>query len=477
MQPTSLAFKDRARDAVTDAQLQRALLNMKPGFQQRRAATVAKLPEFEALRDQARDIKNHTLANLDTYLSRFEERVVANGGEVHWARTGREACEAIAEICRRAGARTVTKGKSMVAEEIGLNDHLEAEGFTPIETDLGEYIIQLRHEAPSHIIAPALHLVKQQIADTFREAHTDLEADRPLSEPRQLTDEARAMLRRSFLSADVGITGANFLVAETGQTVIVTNEGNGDLTQCLPRIHIVISSIEKAVPTLEDCSAILRLLARSATGQEFSAYTTFSTGPKRAEDLDGPDEFHVVLLDNGRSAVLGTEAEDTLRCIRCGACMNHCPVYGSVGGHAYGWVVPGPIGAALDPALIGLDQARHLPNASTFCGRCETVCPMKIPLTKIMRHWRVKEFESGLAPASVRRGLSLWAWAAKRPRLYRFGTRLAMRMLGLLGRRRGRFGWLPLSGGWTRFRDMPAPQGRTFQDQWAAASRQDTGGR
>ncbi|MCB9949333.1 MAG: iron-sulfur cluster-binding protein, partial [Rhodospirillaceae bacterium] len=415
MHPTSLAFKDRARSAVTDAQLQRALLNMKPGFQQRRAGTVAKLPEFEDLREQARQIKNHTLANLDTYLTRFEERVTAAGGTVHWARTGREACEAIAAICSRAGARTVTKGKSMVAEEIGLNDHLESLGLTVVETDLGEYIIQLRHELPSHIIAPALHLVKQQVADTFREQHSQFEANRPLVEPRELTDEARTVLREKFLAADVGITGANFLIAETGQTVIVTNEGNGDLTQTLPRVHIVISSIEKAVPTLEDVSVILRILARSATGQEFSAYTTFSSGPKRSDDLDGPEEFHVVLLDNGRSAVLGTEAEETLRCIRCGACMNHCPVYGAVGGHAYGWVVPGPIGGALDPALIGLSEARHLPNASTFCGRCESVCPMKIPLTKIMRHWRVKEFESGLTPASYRRGLRLWAWAARRP--------------------------------------------------------------
>ena len=474
MQPTSLAFKDRARHAVSDAQLQRALLNMKPGFQQRRAATVAKLPEFEDLREQARAIKDHTLANLDAYLAAFEERVTANGGTVHWARTGREACEAIAAICRSAGAQTITKGKSMVAEEIGLNDHLEAAGFTPIETDLGEYIIQLRHEAPSHIIAPALHLVKGQIADTFRDCHTELPAGRPLSEPRQLTDEAREMLRRRFLAADIGITGANFLVAETGQTVIVTNEGNGDLTQCLPRVHIVISSIEKVVPTLEDCSAILRVLARSATGQEFSAYTTFTSGPKRPDDHDGPDAFHVVLLDNGRSAVLGTEAEDTLRCIRCGACMNHCPVYGAVGGHAYGWVVPGPIGAALDPALIGLEQAQHLPNASTFCGRCESVCPMKIPLTRIMRHWRERAFETGLAPAATRRGLRLWAWAARRPRIYRLATRLGIAALGLLGRRRGRVSRLPLAAGWTRFRDMPAPQGRTFQDQWAAAARRHT---
>ena len=471
MHPTSHAFKEQAHRALHDDQLRRALLNMKPGFQDRRARTIAKLPEFEALRDQARAIKNHTLENLATYLEHFERRVVEHGGHVHWARTPEEARQAVLEICRSVGARMVTKGKSMVTEEIGLNGFLEQQGLNVVETDLGEYIIQLRREPPSHIIAPALHLNKEQIADTFRDAHVQFDARRPLSEPRALTDEARAVLRQKYLDADVGITGANFLIAETGSTVIVTNEGNGDLTQTLPPVHIVVSSIEKAIPTLEDATAILRLLARSATGQEFSAYTTVSTGPKRPDDPDGPEQFHVVILDNGRSALLGTEVQDTLRCIRCGACMNHCPVYSAIGGHAYGWVVPGPIGAALDPALIGIKAARHLPNASTFCGRCESVCPMKIPLPTIMRHWRVKEFEAGLSPAGFRYGLRLWAWAAKHPRLYRLGTRVAIGLLGRLGRRGGRFRSLPLASGWTAGRDMPAPEGATFHQLWTRRRR------
>ena len=261
------------------------------------------------------------------------------------------------DLCRKLGAKTVTKGKSMIGEEIAINEYLEANGITPVETDLGEYIIQLRHELPSHIIAPAVHLTKAQVEADFRRVHTHLPADRNLDEPTTMLAEARGMLREKFLAADVGITGANFLVAETGSSIIVTNEGNGDLTQTLPKAHIVLASIEKLVPTLEDAAQMLRVLARSATGQEMSVYTTISTGPRRAGDPDGPGEYHVVILDNGRSAMLGGQFRDMLRCIRCGACMNHCPVYHAVGGHAYGWVYPGPMGAVLTPSLIGLDKA------------------------------------------------------------------------------------------------------------------------
>ncbi len=474
MQPTSRDFPANARAGLVDPVLQRALGLARTGFPARRQQAIARLPEFEALREEGRRIKDHTLANLDFYLERYEAVVIATGGHVHWARDAAEARDRVLEICRSVGATTVAKGKSMVAEEIALNEHLERHGIAPVETDLGEYIIQLRHEPPSHIIAPAIHLMKEQVADTFRAAHQELDPARSLAEPRQLCEEARTILRPRFLAADVGITGANFLIAETGSSIIVTNEGNGDLSQILPRVHIVLAGIEKLVPTLEDAATLLRLLARSATGQEFSTYTTVSTGPRRPGDRDGPDEYHVILLDNGRSALLGGEFHDMLRCLRCAACLNHCPVYAAVGGHAYGWVYPGPMGAVLTPALVGLREAGHLPNASTFCGRCESVCPVKIPLPNMMRHWREREFAQGLSPRAYRSGLRAWAWMAQRPRLYHAAAALAGRGLGWFGRDRGRFRSLPLASGWTLVRDMPAPEGRTFQSLWA--ERQRAGG-
>jgi len=472
MEVKSRDFSASARAGLANDNLQQALdIMTQRGFPSRRREVVARLPEFEALREVGREIKDHTLAHLDFYLELYEHNVVASGGEVHWARTPEEACEIVLTVCRTAGARSVTKGKSMIAEEIGLNDFLEKSGITPVETDLGEYIIQLRHEPPSHLIAPAMHLVKEQVADAFRSAHRTLDPNRPLAEPQALCDEARAILRPQFLAADVGITGANFLIAETGSSIIVTNEGNGDLTQILPRVHIVLASLEKLVPTFEDAATLLRLLARSATGQEFSSYTTVSTGPRRPGDLDGPEAYHVILLDNGRAAMLGGEFHDMLRCIRCGACMNHCPVYAAVGGHAYGWVYPGPMGAVLTPSLIGIEEAAPLPNASTLCGRCESVCPVKIPLPKMLRHWREREFAKKLAPRIWRSGLSVWAWVALRPALYHMLTEVASRTLGWVGGRRGRFRNLPFAAGWTGVRDMPAPEGRSFHSLWAERSK------
>jgi L-lactate dehydrogenase complex protein LldF len=468
---TSPQFKANVKSALADADLQNALKNVEVNFIAKRREVADRLPEFERLRDSARDIKDHTLAHLDLYLEEYERRVVAQGGHVHYAVTSEDARRIVVDICRRLGARTVTKGKSMIGEEIGINAHLEANDITPVETDLGEYLIQLRHELPSHIIAPAVHLTKEQIAADFRRAHKSLPPGRDLTAPTALLAEARAVLREQFLAADVGITGANFLIAETGSSVIVTNEGNGDLTQTLPKAHIVLASIEKLVPTLEDAAQILRVLARSATGQEMSGYTTVTTGPRRADDPDGPSEYHVVILDNGRSAMLGGAFRDMLRCIRCGACMNHCPVYHAVGGHAYGWVYPGPMGAVLTPSLIGLDKAGHLPNASTFCGRCEEVCPVRIPLPRLMRHWRDREFERHLSPATLRGGLKFWSWFARRPRVYGWATMAFAYALRLLGRSRGSFRWLPFAGGWTRTRDFPVPQGRTFQAQWRERTR------
>ncbi|MFY9699588.1 MAG: LutB/LldF family L-lactate oxidation iron-sulfur protein [Rhodoplanes sp.] len=468
---TSPRFKDNAKAALVDPELQKALHFVETNFPQRRRNVADMLPEFDALRDAARDIKNHTLSFLDLYLETFEARATARGSQVHFAVTAEEANRIVADICRTHGAKTITKGKSMVGEETGLNAFLEANGFAPVETDLGEYIIQIRHELPSHIIMPAVHLRKAQIEADFRRVHKDLPKERNLDEPAALLAEARATLRAKFLAADVGITGANFLIAETGGAVIVTNEGNGDLTATLPKVHIVFASIEKIVPSLEDMAQLMRVLARSATGQEMSVYTTIFTGPRRPDDPDGPVEHHIVIVDNGRTAMLAGKFRDMLRCIRCGACLNHCPVYHAVGGHAYGWVYPGPMGAVLTPSLIGIDKAGHLPNASTFCGRCEEVCPVRIPLPRLMRFWREREFERRLSPTVQRTGLKLWAFFAKRPRLYRLATAPAMQVLAWFGRKQGRFRFLPLATGWTKHRDLPAPQGKTFQEQWRERGR------
>ena len=460
-------FPARARSALNNPDLARALARARTGFIDRRLAVVETLPEFQALRRVAREIKEHTLQHLDHYLERFEARVREHGGHVHWAGTPAEARAIVLDICRAAGAKRVTKGKSMVAEEIGLNDALEGAGFEVIETDLGEYIIQLANEPPSHIIVPAIHKTKDQISDLFHTHHAKHGFTERRTEATALVGEARSVLREKFQNADVGITGANFLVAETGSSVIVTNEGNGDLTNTLPRVHIVTAAIEKVVPTLDDMSTILRLLARSATGQETSAYTTVSSGPRRADDLDGPQEYHVVLVDNGRSQMLGNEFREMLRCIRCGACMNHCPVYHAVGGHAYGWVYVGPMGSVLTPLIVGLDEARNLPNACTLNGRCAEVCPMEIPLGDLIRKLREREFQERITPPRIRLGLLAWAFMARRPALYRLATAFGMRVLGLAGRFRGRFRWLPMAGGWTGTRDLPAPEGRTFMSAWS----------
>jgi L-lactate dehydrogenase complex protein LldF len=465
---TSQNFKQNAREAMADANLREAMGLTRTSFTYKRQKAVDKIAEFDALRDNAVEIKRHTLKHLDLYLDAYEQQVVKSGGHVHWARNAEEARQAVLQICSDVKAKTVTKGKTMISEEIDLNNFLSSKGIEPIETDLGEYIIQLRGETPSHIIAPAIHVTRDQVEADFRRAHSHLEADRNITEPEALLAEARGILRDKFLTADVGVTGANFLIAETGSSVIVTNEGNGDLTQTLPKVHIVLASLEKVVPTLEDASQILRVLARSATGQEMSVYTTFSTGPKRSSDPDGPEQYHVILLDNGRSDMLGGDFEDMLRCIRCGACMNHCPVYHAVGGHAYGWVYPGPMGAVLTPSLMGVEKSGHLPNASTFCGRCEAVCPMRIPLPKMMRQWRQREFERHLTPRTVRWGLGFWGYFATRPNLYRMATRSSAAILSILGGSKSRLRRLPLAGGWTNSRDLPAPEGKSFVQQWQA---------
>jgi L-lactate dehydrogenase complex protein LldF len=469
--PSPAQFQKNADEALHDARLQAALSKLPGGLVAQRRVAVAALPEFETMRDTARAIRDATLSDLATHLEAFETKAIAMGSQVHWADDAAEARRIVANICRKAGARLVVKGKSMVSEEIALNSHLQAQGMEVVESDLGEYIIQKRGEAPSHIIAPAIHLTEADVEADFRAYHAHLPKDRELATAESLVAEARTILREKFLFADVGITGANFLVAETGSSIIVTNEGNGDLTATLPRVHIVVATIDKVVPTLDEAFQLLRVLARSATGQDMTAYTTVATGPRRAGDLDGPEECHIVLVDNGRAEMLASDMREALRCIRCGACMNHCPVYNAIGGHAYGWVYPGPIGAVLTPALLGVTEARHLPEASTFCGSCESVCPVEIPLVSLMRSWRERAHEKGHGSITSRAVMRIWGYAAKRPALYHLLARFGVAIAGSLGRSHGRFVRLPMAPGWTAYRDFPAPQGRTFQQLWIETER------
>ena len=441
-----MSFRSRSRAALADAALQRALSNVPPGFVAKRANAVAAWADFDTVRATAAAHKRAVLADLEAHLARFKQRAEAAGAKVHQAATAEQARVVITDILRRAGARSVVKGKSMISEEIDLTASLEKAGFAVTETDLGEYIIQLRHERPSHIIAPAVHLSREQIAADFLNAHHDLPPDRDMADNAALVAEARAVLRRRFCEADAGIIGANALIAESGTTVLVTNEGNGDLCANLPRLLIVIASIEKLVADFAAAANLIRLLARSATGQEISVYTSFFTGARRDDEADGPKEVHIVLLDNGRRTLLGTPFSDMLACIRCGACLNHCPVFQAVGGHAYGDVYPGPMGLALQPALKPTALADGIIDGCTMCGRCAEVCPMLIPLPDLIRRHRFAAYEKGYGSAPIRRGLRLWAWLAARPGAYRRATRLGgwlLRRFPMLARMRGRRTPLP----------------------------------
>lgn len=463
MTATPSPFRERVVAALADPSLQAALAHAQDGFVLKRSRALSLLPELERMRAEAQGLKDQVLAHLDYYLETYEAQVLRQGGQVHWAPTAEDACRILISLCQQAGARRIAKGKSMVSEEIGLNRALEQAGFEVVETDLGEYIIQLAKETPSHIIAPAVHKTREQIATLFQQHHR---YQTPLTGVAELVADARRVLRECFLSADVGITGANFLIAETGSSLIVTNEGNGDLCSTLPRTHIVIAGIEKLVPTLEDATALLRLLGRSATGQTMTSYTTLCTGPRRPGDTDNPAAYHVVLVDNGRSALLGTPFEPILRCIRCGACLNHCPVYTAVGGHAYQAVYPGPMGAVLTPLLPNGEDSWEPPHACTLNGRCQEVCPVKIPLPELLRMHRERQYRQGTTPPTQRWAFSLWAALVHHPRLYQALTRLGSGLLGFIGRRRGSFRRLPLLGNWTAGRDFPAPQGTSFQAIW-----------
>jgi len=389
MQITSDRFNQLSAAALKNKQLHTAFTRASSGFIDKRKAAIEKITNFDEMRTSAAAIKDHTLAHLSHYLKEFSHQAESHGAQVHWARDGNELNSIIVDLAKRHKVKQVNKGKSMVSEETQLNQALSQANIEVVETDLGEYILQLAEEQPSHIIAPAIHKTREEIARLFHQHH----AKEYKQEVAELVEEARQVLRKKYLSADMGITGANFLIAENGAMMLVTNEGNGDLCASLPPIHVVIVGIEKVVPTMQDAFLFLRLLTNSATGQAITSYVTVIQRPAMKEDIDGPTELHYVLLDNGRSKICQSKYRPILRCIRCGACLNHCPVYSSVGGHSYGSVYPGPLGAVLTPLLADKKKAGDLPNASSFCGRCEQVCPVKIPLVELMRQLRNDQFE------------------------------------------------------------------------------------
>ncbi len=461
MQVQSMHFKARAAMKLADARLQKNLTKLADKFVTARARALAELDDFEGTRTAAVERRNRALAALDVWLEIFERNATARGATVLYAETREEAARLVVDIAKKHGVRKVTKSKSMVSEEIGLNRAFAAAGIEPVETDLGEYILQINdNEPPSHIIAPVIHKDKEEIAALFARTHGTARKD----EITALAREARMVLRSHFLSSDMGISGGNFLVAETGSVALVTNEGNEGMVTIVPRVHVVLTGIEKVLPTLEDFATLLRLLPRSATGQSITNYVSLLTGTRAAGEPDGPEHMYYVLVDGGRTGLVGGEFQEMLRCIRCGACMNHCPVYQKIGGHAYGWVYPGPMGSVLTPSFVGLDNALDLPHAATLCGQCQVVCPVKIPLPDLLRKLREKQFERRLRPWYERVALKAWAYVALRPPLYRAASRMLVRVLAWMGGGRALIRTLPLASGWTDHRDFPAPDGKTFHE-------------
>ncbi|MGB7500918.1 MAG: lactate utilization protein B [Azonexus sp.] len=475
MHSQAMFFRARATAQVGNKGLQKALEKAKPLFVGKRAKGIAGLADdgldFTELRAACTAIRRRVVDDLDVWLEIFEERARAGSAEVLWARDGDEICRQVIDIAQRHGVSKVVKSKSMLSEEAGLNEALSAAGIQPVETDLGEYIVQLAGEAPSHIIAPAIHKTLGEVEALFAEHHGRPAQARTAADIPLLAAEARAVLRQHFLSAEMGISGANFLIAESGSAALVTNEGNGRMVTTLPKVHVVITGIEKIVPTLEDFATLMRLLPRSATGQSISNYVSLLTGTRGAGETEGPEKTVFILVDNGRAALAGSDFADMLRCIRCGACMNHCPVYFSLGGHAYGWVYPGPMGSVLTPLYTGIENALDLPHASTGCNQCGSVCPVNIPLPALMHRLREIQHERALRPWRERFALRAWGWLAGRPELYRWLTRRAARYLRWLADDSGRIRVLGLAPGWTDGRDLPAPPGKTFHELYAARKR------
>ena len=456
----STTLRERTAVAVADPVLRRNVANAVDRFGTAKAAAYDEIHEPDALRRAARGVRSGVLANWAEVLERLADNVLAAGGHVCWAADAAAANDYVAGVARRIGARRAVKSKSMATEETGLNAALAAAGCEVTETDLGEWIIQLAQEHPSHIIVPAVHRNRHQIADTFQAEAGLVER---VTDPEALTAFARVELRRRFLEADLGITGANLGVAETGSVVLVTNEGNGRMVTTLPRVHVAVMGAERVVSTWEEADLILGLLSKAATGQLLTTYTSITTGPRQPGEVDGPEEFHLVILDNGRSALAGTEFAEMLNCIRCGACLNVCPVYRQTGGHAYGWVYSGPMGAVLTPLLAQSEpHAAELGNASSLCGACMEACPVEIPLQDLLLSLRRRKAQD--ASAAERALWRSWAAAWSRPAAYRASGWVATRARRLAPIA----AHLPGARRWTATRTAPAPAARTFTERWRA---------
>jgi L-lactate dehydrogenase complex protein LldF len=466
-------FLDASADAMADGQLQGVLGRLADTLGVKNKQAWDDFADSDATRERARRIKDATLADLDKHLETLEKSVQRLGGQVHWCDDAAAARETVINVLRKSGAKKIVKSKSMTTEEIHLNPALIEAGIETVETDFGEYIIQVAGHRPSHIVGPALHLNAKQVAEVLSPvAGETLSSDRE-----ELTRFARRALRSKFAEADAGITGANFAVAETGTIVLVSNEGNARLTTAMPRVHIAIMGMEKVIPKLADLPVFLKVLARGATGQKLSVYTSLVTGPRRMGELDGAEEFHLVILDNGRSKILGGPLRESLFCIRCGACLNACPIYRNVGGHAYGGTYSGPIGAVLTPLYDGLAANHHLPHASSLCGACQAACPVKIQIPEMLIRLREQlHAEPGELSRVERWAYGMWARSMRSPWFYRAATWLATRTVGKLKRSRRWLRKLPGGlGGWTRSRDFPAPAERRFRDWWSEGGARDSG--
>ena len=456
---------------VKDAPLQKAIYTATGRLVEMRRNAVSTVPWFEELRAQANAVKKHTIDHLDHYLELVECNVEAHGGKVVFAEDATQVADFILTLAKQKGAKLFVKSKSMTTEEIHLNSRLEAHNLEAVETDLGEYILQLADERPYHIIAPALHYTRHDVARIFEK-----KLGRTETEPGDQAMIARGVLRQKFLDADIGITGANFVVADSGAVVVVENEGNARLTHSAPKIHIAIAGIEKVIPRAQDLAVFLAILGRSATGQAMSVYTSFVSGPRRAGEVDGPDEFYLILLDNGRTKVLADEGKrESLYCIRCGACLNHCPVYRKIGGHNYPWVYSGPIGAILTPQFHGIEKDPWLPFASSLCGACAEVCPVKIDIPRVLLELRKDVIESKTAAGTnklEKMVFRLWAWAMTHPKAYQRLAKAASLVspegdqeTGWIKRLPGFMSPGPVAG-WLQERDLPRPAAKSFRELW-----------